>query len=326
MNRMRRTILFLSLAVISLPIAGGVCLGAEKYPTKPIQVIVPFSPGGSSDLTARTLEKFWTKYSPQPMIVVNKPGAGGVLGEEFVVRSKPDGYTIYVGQGSGHDTVMPHLQKMPFDPLKDITPVARISIHSIVVCVSGKSPINSMKDLIEFAKKGNKVTAAVSTAAGSVDLVMRAIAKRANIAITTVPFAGGADSTTALAGGHLTIGGGHPSEVMPHLKAGRFKAIGVALDKRDPVIPKVPTLKEQGINVATWGSVKGVAVPNGTSPEIIEYIASTLKKISEDPEYKKAMAAIYQPIDYLGTKEWAAFLQQEYKDYGDLIKELDIKI
>ena len=326
MTRMRNVSLFLTLMMAAMLAFSGPGFSAEKYPTKPIQVIVPFAAGGSSDLTARTVEKFWTKYSPQPWIVVNKPGAGGVLGEEFVVRSKPDGYTIYVGQGSGHDTVMPHLQKMPFDPLKDITPVARLSIHSIVICVSGKSPINSMKDLIEYAKKGNKITAAVSTAAGSVDLVMRAIAKRTGIQITTVPFAGGAESTTALAGGHLTIGGGHPSEVMPHLKAGRFKAIGVALDKRDPVIPKVPTLKEQGVDVATWGSVKGVAVPNGTPPEIIEYIASTLKKISEDPGYKKAMAAIYQPIDYLGTKEWAAFLQQEYKDYGDLIKELDIKI
>jgi tripartite-type tricarboxylate transporter receptor subunit TctC len=326
MIHMRKVTLFLALALVAMMAAGGLCFGAEQYPTKPIQVIVPFSAGGSSDLTARTVEKFWTKYSPQPWLIINKPGAGGVLGEEFVVRSKPDGYTIYVGQGSGHDTVMPHLQKMPFDPMKDITPVARISIHSIVICVSGKSPIKSMKDLIAYANQGNKVTAAVSTAAGSVDLVMRAISKRANIAITTVPFAGGADSTTALAGGHLTIGGGHPSEVMPHIKAGRFRPIGVALERRDPTLPNVPTLKEQGIDVATWGSIKGVAVPNGTPPEIVEYIASTLKKVSEDPGYKKAMASISQPIDYLGTKEWAAFLQKAHKDYGDLIKELGIKI
>ena len=326
MTKMRKVTLFLALALVTILAAGGLCFGAEKYPTKPIQVIVPFTAGGSSDLTARTVEKFWTKYSPQPMLIVNKPGAGGVLGEEFVVRSKPDGYTLYVGQGSGHDLVMPHLQKMPFDPLKDIAPVARISIHSIVICVSGKSPIKSMKDLIAYANKGNKITAAVSTAAGSVDLVMRAIAKRANIPITTVPFAGGADSTTALAGGHLVIGGGHPSEVMPHIKAGRFRAIGVALDRRDPTLPNVPTLKEQGIDVATWGSVKGVAVPLGTPPEIIEYISSTLKKVCEDAEFKKAMASISQPIDYLNTKDWTAFMQRAYKDYGDLIKELDIKI
>jgi tripartite-type tricarboxylate transporter receptor subunit TctC len=305
---------------------GGLCFGEEKYPTKPIQAIVPFAAGGAHDLTARTLERFWKKYSPQPLLVINKPGAGGVLGEEYVIRSKPDGYTIYVGQGAGHDTVMPHLQKMPFDPLKDITPVARISIHSVVVCVSGKSPINSMKDLIAYANMGNKITASVTTAYGSNDLVMRAISKLTNISITTVPFSGGAESTTALAGGHLTMGAALTSEVWPHIKAGRFKAIGVALDKRNPVLPKVPTLREQGINVATWGSVSGVAVPNGTPPEIIEFLASTLKKISVDPEYEKAMASIYQPIEYLGTKEWAAFLQREYKDYGDLIKELDIKI
>ena len=326
MNHLRKIKLFVTLTLASMLMIAGLCFGADKYPTKPIQIIVPFAAGGSSDLTARTVEKFWTKYSPQPWLVVNKPGAGGVLGEEFVVRSKPDGYTVYVGQGSGHDFVMPHLQKMPFDPMKDIAPVARLSIHSIVICVSGKSPINSMKDLVAYAAKGNKVTAAVSTAAGSVDLVMRAISKRANIPITTVPFAGGAESTTALAGGHLTIGGGHPSEVLPHLKAGRFKAIGMALDKRDPVLPNVPTLKEQGIDVATWGSVKGVAVPNGTPPEIVEYLSTTLKKVCDDPGFKKAMASIGQPIDYLNTKDWAAFMQRAYKDYGDLIKELGIKI
>lgn len=326
MTRMRKLTLFLTAVAAVMLAFSGLCFSAEQYPTKPIQVIVPFSAGGSSDLTARTVEKFWTRYSPQPMLVINKPGAGGVLGEEFVVRSKPDGYTIYVGQGSGHDTVMPHLQKMPFDPLKDITPVARISIHSIVICVSGKSPFKSMKDVVDYAKKGNKVTAAVSTAAGSVDLVMRAISKRTGVPITTVPFAGGADSTTALAGGHLTIGGGHPSEVLPHIKAGRFRPIGVALDRRDPTLPNVPTLKEQGIDVATWGSVKGVAVPNGTPPEVVEYLASTLKKVCEDKDFKKTMAQIGQPIDYLGPKEWAAFLQQAYKDYGDLIKELGIKI
>ncbi len=326
MSHVRKGTLVLILALFSLAAAGGIGFAAEKYPTKPIQAVVPFSPGGSSDLLARTVEKIWTKYSPQPMVVINKPGAGGVMGEEYVVRSKPDGYTIYVGQGSGHDLVMPHLQKMPFDPLKDITPVARLSIHSIVINVSGKSPFKSMKDVIDYANKGNKVTAAVSTAAGSVDLVMRAISKRAGIPITTVPFAGGADAVTALAGGHLVIGGGHPSEVLPHIKAGRFRPIGVALDHRDSTLPNVPTLKEQGINVSTWGSVKGVAVPNGTPPEVVEYLAATLKKVCEDAAFKKTMAQIGQPIDYLGTKDWAAFMQRAYKDYGDLIKELGIKL
>jgi tripartite-type tricarboxylate transporter receptor subunit TctC len=326
MTRKRNATLFFALTMISVLVASGLCFGAEKYPAKPIQVIVPYAPGGSSDVLARTVEKTWTKYSPQPMIIVGKPGAGGVLGTEYVVRAKPDGYTVLFAYGSGCDLVMPHLQKMPYDPLKDLAPVARISIHSVVVNVSGKSPLKSMKDVIEFGKKGNKITAAVSTAAGAVDLVMRAISKRANIPITTVPFTGGADAVTALAGGHLVIGGGHPSEVWPHIKAGRFRPIGIALDKRDSILPNIPTLREQGIDVATWGSVKGVAVPLGTPPEIIEYLSSTLKKVCEDKDFQKTMASIGQPINYLNPKDWTAFLPMASKDYGDLITELGIKL
>jgi tripartite-type tricarboxylate transporter receptor subunit TctC len=326
MSHMRKLTFILTLVLISTLTTGGLCFAAEQFPTKPIQVIVPFSAGGSSDLLARAVEKIWTKYSPQPLIIINKPGGGGVMGTEFVVRSKPDGYTLYLGYGSGHDLVMPHLQKLPYDTFKDLDPVSRLSVHSVVICVGAKSPINSMKDLIAYAKAGNKVTAAVSTAAGAVDIAMRAIAKRANINITPVPFSGGADAVTALAGGHLTIGGGHPSEVMPHVKAGRFKAIGVALLTRDPALPNIPTLKEQGINVYTWGSVKGVAAPAGTPKEVIQYISSTLKKVSADAEYKKIMANLYQPIMYQDTKDWAAFLKRAYKDYGDLIKELNITL
>ena len=326
MNHMRKVTLFLTLALVTILMVSGLCFGAEKYPTKPIQVIVPYAAGGSSDVLARAVEKVWKKYSPQPMLIIGKPGAGGVQGTEYVVRSKLDGYTVLIAYGSGCDLVMPHLQKMPYDPLKDLAPVARLSIHAVVVNVSGKSPFNSMKDVLAWGAKGNKITAAVSTAAGAVDIVMRAISKRTGVPITPVPFTGGADAVTALAGGHLVMGGGHPSEVWPHIKSGRFKPIGVALDRRDGTLPNIPTLREQGIDVATWGSVKGVAVPLGTPPEIIEYLSSTLKKVCEDKDFKKTMASIGQPIDYLNTQEWTAFLPKASKDYGDMIKELNIKI
>jgi tripartite-type tricarboxylate transporter receptor subunit TctC len=326
MSGIRKVYFILACMLMVSVLSGGPCFGQDKFPSKPIQVIVPFAPGGSNDVLARAVANTWTKYSPQPMIVITKPGAGGVLGVEYVVRSKPDGYTIYLGQGSSPDLTIPHFQKMPYDPFKDLAPVARLSVHSVVICVSGKSSIKSMKDLVAYANAGNRVTAAASVATGVVDMTLKAMAKRANFPITVVPFTGGADAVTALAGGHLTMGGGHPSEVMPHIKSGRFRAIGVALDKRDPTLPNIPTLKEQGIDVVTWGSVKGVAAPAATPQEVIEYLASTLKKVSEDKDYKKAMAALYQPIMYQGTKEWTVFLHQAYKDYGDLIKELNLKI
>jgi tripartite-type tricarboxylate transporter receptor subunit TctC len=323
---MRKVIIFIACTLIVSLVAGGLCFGQDKFPTKPIQVIVPFAPGGSNDVLARAVAQIWPKYSPQPMVVITKPGAGGVLGVEYVVRSKPDGYTLYLGQGSSPDLTIPHFQKMPYDPFKDLAPVARLSVHSVVICVSGKSSIKTMKELVAYAKAGNRVTAAASVATGVVDMTLKAMAKRADFPITVVPFTGGADAVTALAGGHLTMGGGHPSEVMPHIKSGRFRAIGVALDRRDPTLPNIPTLKEQGIDVVTWGSVKGVAAPAATPPGVIEYIASTLKKVSEDKDYKKAMATVYQPIMYQNTKEWTVFLHQAFKDYGDLIKELNLKI
>ena len=227
--------------------------------------------GGSTDLLARAVEKFWTKYSKQPLVVVNKPGGGGVVGTEGVVRSKPDGYTLYLGYGSGHDVVMPSLQKMPYDPLKDLIAVARVSIHSVVIVTGANSPYNSVKDIVAWAKKeGKPVTTAVSVKAGAVDLALTAFGKAAGVNIVTVPFSGGAEATTALAGGHLMIGGGHPSEIIPHIKAGRFKALAVVLPQRDPTLPNVPTLKEEGINVYTWGSIKGLAAPAGTPKEVVE--------------------------------------------------------
>ena len=310
--------------LVALPAAS---MAADAYPSKPITAVVPMAAGGSSDLLARAIEKFWPKYSKQPLVVVNKPGGGGAVGTEGVVRSKPDGYTLYLGYGSGHDVVMPSLQKMPYDPLKDLVPVSRVSIHSVVIVTSAKSQFNSIKDIVAWSKKeGKPVTTAVSVKAGAVDLALTAFGKAAGVNIVTVPFSGGAESTTALAGGHLMIGGGHPSEIIPHLKAGRFKALAVALPQRDPTLPDVPTLRELGIDVATWGSIKGVAAPAGTPKEVVKYIDDNIKKICNDPEFLKLMASINQPVMYLGSDDFGKFMKQATADYAKLIKDLNISI
>jgi len=311
-------------ALMTLPAAS---MAADAYPSKPITAVVPMAAGGSSDLLARAIEKFWPKYSKQPLVVVNKPGGGGVVGTEGVVRSKPDGYTLYLGYGSGHDVVMPSLQKMPYDPLKDLVPVSRVSIHSVVIVTGAKSEFNSIKDIVAWSKKeGKPVTTAVSVKAGAVDLALTAFGKVAGINIVTVPFSGGAEATTALAGGHLMIGGGHPSEIIPHIKAGRFKALAVALPQRDPTLPDVPTLRELGFDVATWGSIKGVAAPAGTPKEVVKYIDDNIKKICNDPEFLKLMASINQPVMYLGSDDFGKFMKQATADYAKLIKDLKITI
>ena len=315
------------VALVTALIVTGTALAQDKYPSKPITGIVPASAGGSTDLMARAIEKVWPKYAPQPLVVVNKPRGAGVVATEFVVRSKPDGYTLYIGYGSGHDIVMPHLQKMPYDPYKDLIAVARISVHSVVVVTGAKSEFNSLPDMIAWSKKENKpITSSVSMKAGAQDIAVTAIAKAAGVNIVTVPFAGGADAVTAVAGGHVMLGAGHPSEVAPHIKAGRFKALAVALPQRDPSLPNIPTLKELGINVSTWGSVKGIGAPAGTPKEVVAYLEATFKKVTEDEEFKKIMADLDQPVMYLNGPDFAKFLQEVHADYGKLIKELNITI
>jgi tripartite-type tricarboxylate transporter receptor subunit TctC len=315
------------IALVAALLVPGIAVAQDKYPSKPITVIVPFSAGGSTDLLARAIEKVWPKYSSQPIVLINKPGGGGVVGTEFVVRSKPDGYTLYFGFGSGHDTVMPHLQKLPYDTYKDLAPVARMSVHSVVIVTGAKSEFNTLPEMIAWAKKEKKpVTSSVSTKAGAVDIALTALGKTAGINIVTVPFAGGADAVTALAGGHVMIGGGHPSEVMPHIKSGRFKPLAVALPERDPSLPNIPTLKELGYNISTWGSIKGMGAPAATPKEAVVYLETTLKKVSEDPEFIKIMADLDQPIMYQNSADFAKFLQVALADYGKLIKDLDIKI
>jgi tripartite-type tricarboxylate transporter receptor subunit TctC len=324
---MKRAVSVFAAVMFVLAALPAASLAADAYPSKPINAIVPMAAGGSSDLLARAVEKFWPKYSKQPLVVINKPGGGGVVGTEGVVRSKPDGYTLYLGYGSGHDVVMPTLQKMPYDPLKDLVPVSRVSIHSVVIVTGAKSQFNSIKDIVAWSKKeGKPVTTAVSVKAGAVDLALTAFGKASGVNIVTVPFSGGAEATTALAGGHLMIGGGHPSEIIPHIKAGRFKALAVALPQRDPTLPDVPTLRELGIDVATWGSIKGVAAPAGTPKEVVQYIDGTIKKICSDPEFLKLMASINQPVMYLGSDDFGKFIKQATADYAKLIKDLNITI
>ena len=322
------------MLVLSLVFVLAGCGGGEKKaeapkaafkPDKPITMIVPMAAGGSTDMLARAVEKVWSKYCPQPLQIVNKPGGGGIEGAAFAGRAKPDGYTLLMGVGSGHDIVMPHIQPVEYNVFKDVTIISRLSVHTVAVLVPENSPFNSMKDVIEWAKKENKpVTAAVSVKAGAVDLVMRGIGKSAGINVTPIPHAGGAQAMTTLVGAQTMMGGSHPGEAIAQLKANRVKAIGIATPERDPVLPNVPTLREQGINFHTWGSIKGVGAPKGTSKEIVDYYADVLKKVSEDPDFKKAMADMLQPVMYLGPADFEKNLKQASDDYAKLIKELEL--
>lgn len=322
---MKKAMLF-GLMVVFVLVGTLVAGAAEKFPTKPIELVVPFAAGGSTDVLARLVAKYAPNYIDKPLIVVNKPGGGGVTGTEGVVRSKPDGYSLFVGYGSGHDLVTPHFQKLPYDTFNDLIAVCRLSVHSICMIIRPDAPYKTLKEFVEWGKKKDQVTASVSTKAGSVDITFMALGKATGLNMVTVPFRGGAESVTAIVGGQTDCGGNHPSEIISHIKARRLIPIAVALEQRDSSIPDVPTFKELGYNVVTVGSVKGVAAPKGTPPDVVAYLEDRFKKICEDPEFVKSMKDIGQPVMYLGHRDFAKYLKDGYEEYGKLIKEFNIKL
>lgn len=313
--------------VLAAVVAGLAAAGnaAAAYPEKPIQMIVPYSAGGSTDVLARAIAQVAPKYFSQPLVVVNKPGGGAIPGRVDVVRSKPDGYTVLFGWGSGEDLVVPHERPLPYDLFKDFETVCRVSVHSIVLAVPASSPYKTLADLVKAGKGKEYMTAAVSTKGGSVDITFLLFAKAAGIKVTTIPGSGGSDAITKLVGGHVDFGGGHPSEVLPHIKAGRLRPLAVAFEKRDASIPDVPTFRESGYDVVTAGSVKGVAVAKGTPKEVTAYLEKKFKEISDDAEFKKIMNDIGQPVMYQGAEEYKVWFKQAYDQFGSLYKSLGIE-
>ena len=298
---------------------------SAAYPEKPIQLIVPYGAGGSTDLLARAVAQVAPKYFPQPVVVVNKGGGGGIPGRVEVVRAKPDGYTLLFGWGSGEDLVVPHQRKLPYDLFTDFETVCRLSIHSIALAVPASSPHKTLADLVKAAKGKEYVTASVSTKGASVDVTFLLFGKAAGIKVNTIPGAGGADAITKLVGGHVDFGGGHPSEILPHMKAGRLRALAVALENRDGSIPDVPTFREQGFDVVTAGSVKGVAAPKGTPKEVIAYLEKKFQEVANDPEFRKIMGDLGQPVDYLNAADYKVWFRKSYDQFGELYKTLGIE-
>jgi len=295
------------------------------YPDKPIQLIVPYAAGGSTDVLARAVGQVAPKHFPQPVVVVNKPGGGAIPGRLEVVKARPDGYTLLFGYGSGEDYIVPHQRPVPYDVFKDFAPVCRLSVHSVVLAVPATSPYKTLADLVK-AGKSKDMIASVSTKGGIVDITLQLFAKAAGFKLTTVPGAGGADAITSLVGGHVDFGGGHPSEVLPHMKAGRLRGLAVAFEKRDPAVAEVPTFREGGYDVVTAGSVKGIAVPKNTPKEIVSYLEKTFKEVADDADFQKIMKDIGQPVLYLTAAEYAPWLKATYDQAGSLIKSLGIEI
>ena len=295
-------------------------------PEQSVDLIIPYSAGGSSDLLGRAVEAVWSNYCDQPLVVTNVPGGGGVTGSMQVSAAEPDGYTLCLAYGSGCDMSMPYLQELDYDPFTMLKPVCRLSEHVVTIAVPADSEFNSMADVVAWAEENpdTPVTASVSTANGTVHLVFLALQQATGLNMNIVPHDGTAGSITDLLSGSFMIGGGHPSDVLPYVQSGQLKLIGVATQEREPVFPDVPTLIEQGIDFWAYGSIKGVAVPPETPDEIVAYYEELFRQICEDETFQETMANMGQPVMYQDTETFTQYFADANAFYKQLIEDLGL--
>jgi tripartite-type tricarboxylate transporter receptor subunit TctC len=315
-------IFFLTMILLLFP----VFVNAAEFPNKPISLIVPYAAGGATDMVARALAKVAPKHFPVSMVVINAAGGAGIAGRVQVVSSRPDGYTLLFGYGSGEDLVTPHTTKPPYDQFKDLQPVCQITIASLVIVVPAANPAKSLQEFVEWAKNQKRdMTCAVSTKGASVDITMQALMKVAGVKAKTIPFRGGAEAVTTVLGGHTDFAGAVPSEVLSHVKAGRLRILAVCLPERDPSIPDIPTFIEQGFNITTMGAIRGIGVPKGTPDAVIDYLESSFKKVTQEPEFAVLMKDIAHPLLFRDRKTFSKNLHDGFDTYGKLIDELGLK-
>ena len=316
-----RTILALALA-IALPLQA-----AETYPSRPIRFVVGFLPGGPSDTIARTVGQKLAESLGQPVIVDNRAGAGGNLSAEIVAHAAPDGHSILLGTGAPL-VIAPILgQKMGFNPDKDFLAVTKLGDSMSILCAHPSLPVNSVRELIDYAKaRPNEVTYASSGIGVSNHLAAELLSSMAGIKMLHVPYKGSGAALPALIGGQVKLGFGPILPAIPHVKAGRLKALGVSGLKRSVGAPEIPTIAEQGLPGFEVNSWYGVFVPAKTPKPIAARLHKEFNRVLELPDVKERLANQGVEVGGSTPEQLNAIVQAEKKIWAKVIKQAGIKI
>ncbi|MGE5615554.1 MAG: Bug family tripartite tricarboxylate transporter substrate binding protein [Bacillota bacterium] len=310
-----------AIAALSL----GFALAAHAaWPEKTIRIVVPWAPGGSTDILARTVATELTKSLGQTVIVENKPGASGNIGSDFVAKSAPDGYTLLFGSMSTH-CINPGMMQMPFRGVDDFTPIAMLAFVLNTMVINPSLPVNSVKELIDYAKANPGKIPYASAGPGSTNHLSAALLERmAGIQMLHVPYKGGAPAVADTVAGQTQLLFTAGTQSLPHVKAGKLKLLAVTEKKRSSLLPNVPTVGETvpGYEMAVWYGAFG---PAGLPPEIQKRLNAEINRIMMLPDVKKRMEDIgVEPINET-PEQFAVVLHADYDKWTRLVKELGIK-
>jgi tripartite-type tricarboxylate transporter receptor subunit TctC len=319
---MRRSIRTLAATALFCATAA---LAQTPYPSQRITLVVPFPPGAATDILARTVAKKMSEAWSQPVIVENKAGATGGIGAQFVAKSAPDGYTLLVATSSSH-TMGPQMMKKPmFDSVKDFRPVSLIAWSPNVLVVNPKVPAESVRKLIDLAKaQPGNLNYASSGSGSSIHLAAALFEKMADVQMKHVPYRGAGPALADLLGGQVDLMFDTVAQSLPHIKAGKLKALGVTTTRRSTSLPDVPTIAEAGLPGYEMSAWIGLIAPAGTPDAIVQKLQAEMVRIVKAPDVVEALRP--QGLELVGTssEEFSALIRKEMPAYARIFRDAGI--
>ena len=307
-------------AALALALAAG-GTPAQTFPSKPVRLICPFPPGGAVDIASRAVAAELTKTLGQPVTVENRPGAGGNIGGIEAVRSAPDGYTMFMTT-SGIQAINPSLyKKMPFDPNKDLAPVSALVSLSNVLVVHPSVKANSVADVLALVRANpGQITYASSGSGTSIHMSGELFKHLTGTNMVHVPYKGSAPAVTDLLGGQVQMMFDNIPSALPHIKAGKLRALATTGAKRDPALPDLPTIAEAGVTGYESGVWFGLTVPTGTPKDVIAKLNAEAVRATKSPEFVKRMSELGYVI--LGTtpEQMAEMTRGELQRWPPVVK------
>jgi tripartite-type tricarboxylate transporter receptor subunit TctC len=306
-------------AVSSLP-----AWAQAAWPEKPITLIVPWAAGGSTDILARVLSEGLTKSLGQSVIVENRSGASGNIGTAFVARAKPDGYTLLVGSMSTHTMNQALYTNMPFDGVKDFSPIAELALVTNTMVINPEMPVNNVKEFIAYAKAHPGSVAYASAGQGSTNHLSAALfEKAAGIKMLHIPYRGGAPAVLETVANRTQLLFSAGTQTLPHVQSGKLKLLAVTEDKRSSLLPDVPTVAETlpGFELAVWYGAFG---PAGMDPALVARLNTEINTILKRPDVVKKMGDMGVQLTDTTPQQFSTLLERDADKYGKLIKELGV--
>jgi len=314
--------LCLSCMTAALP-----ALAQEKWPSKPINYVVPFAAGGTTDVLGRLIGQRLSTALGQPVVIENRAGAGGNIGSDYVAKAAPDGYTLVGGTISSHAINVSLYPKMPYDPVKQFQPVALIGTLPNVLVVNADSPWKSVQDVIAAARvPGTQVSFGSSGNGTSQHLAGELFAKLANVKLLHVPYKGSSPAMQALLGKQVDLVFENSVAAMPLIQSGKLRALATTGGKRAAELPDVPTLAEAGLKGYEIVSWQAIFAPAGTPMPIVDRLAAEIGKIIADPAVRTRLAQMGIEPSGAGPAELGAFQRSEVAKWAQLVKSADIRL